>query len=73
MPKPRWTHTAILTSAVRIGPEQMNVIAHAGETVELWQDPTAQAGELISIRLGHHTGAARLSSLRNVAAKEAGK
>jgi hypothetical protein len=67
--KKRWTHTATLRRTTSVGPEQFNAIAPAGVTVQLWQDPALQQGDLISIRYGHYTGAARLTDLTDVQVK----
>lgn len=64
-----WTHTATLTTATPVGPEQFGKTVPAGETVTLWQDPAQQDGNLITFRFGRYTGAARLSDLRNLEAK----
>jgi hypothetical protein len=65
----RWTHTATLVRSYPIGAEQFGHWADAGSTVELWQDPADQEGELITIRRGHDTGAARLVDLVDVERK----
>jgi hypothetical protein len=69
----RWTHTATLTRTYKVGPAQMYQFedsnARKGTTVELFQDPAQQKGDLITIRVGHHTGVARLSDLTNITAR----
>jgi hypothetical protein len=69
----RWTHTAVLTETVKVGPRQFyhwdSSNARPGTTVELYQDPALQDGDCISIMLNGYGGVARLASLTNIQAK----
>jgi hypothetical protein len=67
----KFTHTARIAVATPVGPEQMGRVLPVGTTVEVYQDPAQQNGNLITIREGWDTGVIRVRDLRLVAPKAA--